>query len=96
MNDEELFMIIGFIKCSRNRIMTMKAIEDDIMMPSEIGRAMDFRTTQASSALIELKKKGLVVCLNDKSYKGRLYTTTERGKEVMKHYNELFQSDSAE
>lgn len=92
MDNKELFIIMGFIKSSNHRLMTLKAIENSIKTPAEIGREIDLRTTQVSSALIELKKKKLVVCLNEDARKGRLYTSSELGKEILKEYDTLFNS----
>lgn len=92
MNEKELFIIMGFIKSSQHRLMTLKAIENSIKTPAEIGREINIRTTQVSAALIQLKKKGFVVCLNEESHKGRLYTTSDFGKEMLNEYNRLFNS----
>lgn len=89
MNDKELYSIIGFIKISPIRETTIKSIENSIKMPSEISRETGYRTTQISGALIDLKEKNLVVCLNKNAHKGRLYTTTDYGKEIMRHYKNL-------
>ena len=89
MNQEELFTILGFIKISPMREITLRSVENKIKMPSEIARETGYRTTQISSALIEMKEKNLVVCLNKNAHKGRLYTTTDYGKEILRHYKNL-------
>ena len=64
-------------------------LENKIKMPSEIARETGYRTTQISAALIKMKEKNLVVCLNKNARKGRLYTTTDYGKEILRHYKNL-------
>lgn len=92
MNEKEIFTMIGFIKSSRHRLLSIKAIENSIKTPTEIGKEIGIRTTQASGALIELKKRDLVVCLNEESHKGRLYTASELGKEMLAQYDSIFDS----
>ena len=83
MDEKELYSILGFVKVSKYRTTTVKTIGHSYMMPSEIARETDFKTSQVSSALIDLKKKNLVVCLNEEAKKGRLYRCTELGLELL-------------
>ena len=85
MNEKELYSILGFVKVSKYRTDTLKTIGYTFKMPTEIARETDFKTSQVSSALIDLKKKNLVVCLNDEAKKGRLYRCTEHGLEILEH-----------
>lgn len=96
MNTKELFLMIGFLKSSIHRLMALRTIENAIKTPAEIGKEIDIRTTQASDALISLKHKGLVVCLNEEAHKGRLYTTTDLGKELLKEYDRLIDGKDPE
>lgn len=86
-NDEEIFSLLGFVKSSISRKKTMKALGDNLKTPTELGKDTDMRTTQVSNALGQLKKKNLVVCLNEQDYKGRIYTCTDLGKEVLELLN---------
>lgn len=92
MNEKELFTFLGFIKSSNHRLMALRAIEDSIKTPTEIGKETGIRTTKASDALISLKSKNLVVCLNEEAHKGRLYTATDLGKEILKEYDRRINS----
>ena len=87
MNNKELFLMIGFLKSSNHRLKALRAIEDAIKTPTEIGKEIGIRTTQTSDALINLKQKKLVVCLNEEAHKGRLYTATDLGREILKEYD---------
>jgi DNA-binding PadR family transcriptional regulator len=85
MNEKELYSILGFVKVSKYRTDTLKTIGHTYKMPTEIARETEFKTSQVSTALIDLKKKNLVVCLNEEAKKGRLYRCTELGHEILEH-----------
>ena len=85
MNEKELYSILGFVKVSKYRTDTLKTIGHTYKMPTEIARETEFKTSQVSCALIDLKKKNLVVCLNEDAKKGRLYRCTELGHEILEH-----------
>ena len=85
MNEIDFFYILGFVKASKLRLKVLEAIGTEALMPSEISAQTDIRTSQVSSALSDLKDKGLVICMNDKMRKGRLYRCTSQGFEVLKY-----------
>lgn len=85
MDERKLFELLGYVKVSINRTKTMKTIGTDLKMPSEIAREADIRTSQASGSLADLKKQGLVVCVNEEVRKGRLYKCTDIGLEIIKY-----------
>ncbi len=93
MDKKELFIMLGFIKSSKRRLMVLRAIENSIKTPTEIGKEIGDRTIQTSNALNALKEKKLVYCLNEDATKGRLYTTTQFGKEIMKEYDRYVNSN---
>lgn len=83
LTEEEIWDLIGFIKISPLRQKTLRALKNDYLMPSEIGRLTGMRTTQASGALFDLKEKNLVMCMNESAHKGRIYQLTELGIEIL-------------
>lgn len=84
MDEKEIFEILGYVKISPYRTNTLKSLEDELKMPSEIAKENDVKTSQISTALSDLKKKNLVVCVNEEVRKGRLYKCTDLGKEILK------------
>ncbi|MCK4729994.1 MAG: MarR family transcriptional regulator [Candidatus Aenigmarchaeota archaeon] len=78
--DQNMIQAISLIKSSEYRFKILKAIGDDIIMPSEISKKIDIRLNHVSTFLQELKKKGLIECLNEDAKKGRLYQLTKLGK----------------
>lgn len=84
LNEDEMWAIIGFIKVSQTRYLTLKELENEYLMPSEIAKRTNIRTTQISNALHDLKEKNLVVCRNEDARKGRIYEQTELGSMILK------------
>lgn len=83
MGKSEFYETMGYVKISPYRTNTLKAIGQDIKMPSEIAKELNIKTSQVSSALSDLKKKNLVVCINEEVRKGRLYKCTTLGLELL-------------
>ena len=83
MDEKELFEILGYVKVSPYRTKTLKSIGDELKIPSEIASDINVKTSQVSSALSDLKKKDLVICVNEEVRKGRLYKCTDLGKEII-------------
>ncbi len=53
--------------------------------PSQIARKTGINTSHVSKVLKELERKYLVECLVPKQKVGRVYTTTKKGKEILKY-----------
>lgn len=84
MDEYKLYEILGYVKISSYRTKTLKSIGTGLKMPSEIAKDIDIRTSQVSSALSDLKKQNLVICVNEEVRKGRLYKCSELGLEIIK------------
>ena len=82
--DDELWEIVGHLKTSPNRYRTLKALEKNFSLPAEISRLTGLNPAQVSVSLKDLKRRKLVLCLNDKSRKGRIYQATDLGLEVIR------------
>ncbi|WP_245634958.1 winged helix-turn-helix domain-containing protein [Methanobrevibacter cuticularis] len=72
------------MKVSKYRTNVLLSIDKELKMPSEIAKETNIRINHVSKALKELKKEELVECMNEETKKGRLYKTTEKGKEIIK------------
>lgn len=83
MNNERLFYLVGFVKVSNYRTMTMKSLGTTLKMPSEIAHETNLRTSQVSRVLGDLKRENLVICVNEDARKGRLYQCTPLGLEIL-------------
>ena len=76
---------ISYIKISTYRTKAMKALEDDVKIPSVIAKDSGIRTNHISKVLAELKTHELVECINPEVRKGRLYRHTEKGNQIVKN-----------
>ena len=84
LSEDEIWELIGFIKVSQIRYITLKTLKTDFLMPSEIAKSTGLRTTQISNALKDLKERKLVVCMNESARKGRIYQNTPLALEILK------------
>ena len=84
LSEDEIWELVGFIKVSQTRYITLKTLTTNFLMPSEIAKQTGLRTTQISNALRDLKERDLVVCLNETARKGRIYQNTPLGLEILK------------
>ena len=85
MNDEELYQLLGYVMASDYRKNILKSIGTGIKIPSVIAEEIGLRTNHISNVLNDLKKKNLVVCLNEDARKGRLYKNTDLALKVLEY-----------
>ncbi len=58
-------------------------LKEEIMLtPTEIGKRISVSTSNVSTKLIELKRKGLVKCITPERRKMRFYTLTVKAEKV--------------
>ncbi|MBO6274678.1 MAG: transcriptional regulator [Methanobrevibacter sp.] len=82
---DELLIEISYVQISKYRLKAMKALEDNVKIPSVIARDSGIKTNHISKVLSELRAHGLVECINPEVRKGRLYRLTDIGEEVVEH-----------
>ena len=79
---DELLTEISYVKISKYRTKTMKALDGIVKIPSVIAKDSGIRTNHISKVLSELKAHELVECINPEVRKGRLYRLTGKGEKV--------------
>lgn len=79
----------AYVKRSKNREQIVKLIATSIKTPAEITEKMDVRFSLVSAILADLKKEDVVVCLNEKEKKGRLYKLTPTGLAIYEELKDL-------
>lgn len=84
MDEDKLYELLGYVKISHYRSNTLISIGHDLKMPSEIAKEINVSTSQVSAALSDLKKRDLVICVNEEVRKGRLYKCSELGLEIIR------------
>ena len=85
---DEMLAEISYVQISTYRTKAMKALEDDVKIPSVIAKDSGIRTNHISKVLSELKAHELVECINPEVRKGRLYRHTEKGNQIVKHVDD--------
>ena len=82
---DEMLAEISYVQISTYRTKAMKALKDDVKIPSVIAKDSGIRTNHISKVLSELKAHELVECINHEVKKGRLYRHTEKGEQIVKN-----------
>lgn len=73
----------SFVVSSRYRVVTLERLETGPATPTQIASNAEVRITHISRALQELRERGMVdLLVSDDRKKGRVYGTTEEGREV--------------
>ncbi|MBO6275181.1 MAG: transcriptional regulator [Methanobrevibacter sp.] len=80
---DEMLAEISYVQISTYRTKAMKALEDEVKIPSVIAKDSGIRTNHISKVLSELKAHELVECINPEVRKGRLYRLTKKGNEIL-------------
>ncbi len=84
MDQQEIIVLAGWVKASSYRNRVMINLGNKVKTPSSIARDAQIKMNHVSVVLKALKEKGLIICLNEDSKKGRLYQMTDLGKTVTK------------
>ena len=82
---DEMLKEMSYVEISKYRTKVMKALEDDVKIPSQIAKDSEIRQNHISKVLSELKAHELVECINPEVRKGRLYRLTDKGEELVKN-----------
>ena len=75
---------VGYVMASKCRETIIRKLSKKNFMPSNLAKETNFRLSHISRALKELKIKNLIICLNNESRKGKIYSLTDSGKQVLK------------
>lgn len=73
----------GYVIASNYRKKVLQALKEKALTPNTISEKTGIYPTHVSTTLKELSKMNIVVCLTPKLKKGRLYTLTKEGKEIL-------------
>jgi len=83
--NEETIEKLSFVRSSKHRENILHFIGNEIKIPTEIAKDINISSKHISKYLGELKDKDIVVCLNEKDKRGRLYKLTPLGKEILNY-----------
>ncbi|WP_019266395.1 hypothetical protein [Methanobrevibacter smithii] len=79
---DELLIEVSYVKISKYRTKTMKSLDGEVLIPSQIAKNSGIRTNHISKVLSELKTHELVEYINPEVRKGRLYRLTDKGVRI--------------
>lgn len=82
ISDDE-WGLVGYIRISSTRYEILKTLKSQFLMPSEIAKKNNVRTTQISKELKNLKEQNLIECKNESARKGRIYKITPVGLQLL-------------
>lgn len=82
---DEILVEMAYVKMSTQRTKVIKALDGNVLIPTEIAKESNIITNHVSGTLKQLREHDLVECLNPEVRKGRLYRLTEKGEDVAKN-----------
>lgn len=82
---DELPIEISYVQISKYLAKTMKSLDGEVLISSQIAKNSGIRTKHISKVLSELKAHERVECINPEVRKGRLYRLTDKGEKVAKN-----------
>lgn len=80
--DDETLRTFAYVSISSYRARTVKALKDEVKIPTRIAEDAGIRQNHVSKVLKELKEAGVAECINEEARKGRLYRLTSTGAEI--------------
>lgn len=73
----------SWIKASEYRENILLALEEKPRAPKELSEMTDYYLSHVSNVLSDLEDHGLAECITPDRRKGRLWTATEKGREII-------------
>lgn len=75
--------LLGFIKASSIRMKILETLYEKDRTPSEIAKITNIALGNVTKILGELRKMNLVICKTPRLKKGRIYSLSEKGREIL-------------
>ncbi len=76
--------LIGKIKSSEWRFRVLKILKSGLKLPSELSKEANISSSHISEVIRDLKEMKLIECKNPDLRKGKIYSITKKGKEILK------------
>ncbi len=83
-----LWEMISFINSAKNRKLVLFKLAKPTT-PTALAKELHLHRSVVSRALLDLEKKGLVICLNPQSKKERYYKLTKKGEDIRKKVEKM-------
>lgn len=81
--------LIGTIKSSNYREKVLRELTENTQTPKWLAKKTNIKFSHISTVLTELQKLKLIKCLTPELRKGRIYSITKLGKEILKSLSKL-------
>lgn len=81
IGDEKLVKL-SYVHISSYREKTVKALKNEVKIPTQIAQDTGIRPNHMNKVLKELKDAEIAECINPEVRKGRLYRLTDLGDEI--------------
>jgi ArsR family transcriptional regulator, cadmium/lead-responsive transcriptional repressor len=76
---------VSFVVRSRHREAVLRQLRGGPQTPSNLARRLNISISHTSQLLSSLRQKGLVVCLTPSAVRGRLFSLSKKGQDVLDH-----------
>ena len=77
------YNFIAWLRRGKIKPQILKLLQEP-KTPTDLKKALGIHRESISRALLEMREKGLVVCLNPKQPNFRYYQTTAKGKKLLR------------
>lgn len=81
--------LISFVMAGEVRIKILQVLFEGKRTPTILANVINTHQSTTSRALISLEKKGLVKCLTPKAKLSRIYSITNKGKNIINEVNKI-------
>ena len=76
--------LIGKIKSSEWRFKVLKILKENMKTPSELSKEANISSSHISEVIKDLREMKLIECKNPNLRKGKIFSITNLGKEILK------------
>jgi len=80
---------VSYVFSSELRIKVLSVLSKSKFTPTQLAEMSNSPISHVSKALGELQSRGLIVCLTPSRKKGRFYTITELGGQILDEINRI-------
>jgi len=81
--------IVSFVLSSDLRFRVLLQLRESNLTPTQISNSLGYPLSHISKTLAELQTKELIACLTPARRKGRLFSITQMGNEVLDEVNRI-------
>jgi DNA-binding transcriptional ArsR family regulator len=84
---------VGYVLASKHRIEALRVLSRGETTPSQLASVLEKSRSTVSSLLRALSDKKVVECLNPSQRKGRLYSITDKGRDILQRAEKILSGE---